>query len=516
MWGGPQRVCGIGGGRGGIGACPTGFPGTRASFISSNMNRTLLAVLLCSQLATAAPAYCADLPDLGEVSDASMSLADEARIGASAMRELAEENALIDDVEVISYLNWLGGRLASGAQIPGLHFTFFAVNDYAINAFAMPGGYVGVYAGLMLTAQSEGELASVIGHEMAHVTQRHMARMQASSSGSQLMVLAAILGAALAARSGNGDLAFGTLNAGIGLTVANQLSFSRDFEREADRVGMQYLASGGFDVRSMPQFFQRLQQADHFSDSNAYAFLRTHPVTSERISEAQNRAEAYPSVMRTDSTEFLLVREKLRLMHLDVPSAQSYYRTSLATGRYLNEGAQWYGLARTRLMAHDVPGARQALAQARAKLPPDPMLETLDADIARETRNWTAAAAIYRAALQRFPLNRALAVDEIANLIDSGAREAALARLRAGLEKDPGDAVLYRLQARIYADRDALRFHAAMGNALYFERRYEQALEQYQLASKAPGDDFYLRSSIEARSRELTKKVKEEKAAGKP
>ncbi|WP_028535792.1 M48 family metalloprotease [Paludibacterium yongneupense] len=479
------------------------------------MNRTLLAVLLCSHLLATVPCLAVDLPDLGEVSDASMSLADEARIGSTAMRELAEENALIDDVEIVSYLNWLGGRLASGAQIPGLHFTFFAVNDFSINAFAMPGGYVGVYAGLLLTAQSEGELASVIGHEMAHVTQRHMARMKASSSGSQLMVLAAILGAALAARSGNGDLAFGSLNAGFGASLANQLSFSRDFEREADRVGMQYLASAGFDVRSMPVFFQRLQQADHFSDSNAYAFLRTHPVTSERISEAQNRAEAYPSIMRTDSTEFLLVREKLRLMHLDQPSAQSYYRTSIASGRYLNEGAQWYGWARARLMGHDVAGARQALAQARAKLPDDPMLETLAADIAREGRNWAAAEAIYRTALQRFPLNRALAVDEISNLIDSGARDAALARIRVRLETNPADAVLYRLQARIYADRDALRFHAALGNALYFEGRYEQALEQYQLASKAPGDDFYLRSSIEARSRELEKKVKEEKAAAK-
>lgn len=460
-------------------------------------------------------ALYADLPDLGEISDATMTLADEARIGRNAMRALREEGAIIDDTEVTTYLQTVGGKLAAGAQIPNLKFTFFGVNDYGINAFAMPGGYIGVNAGLILTAQSEGELASVIGHEMAHVTQRHIARGQAANFPNQLIMLATLAAAVLASKAGGGQAVVGTLNAGMGLAMSNQLSFSRDFEREADRVGMQYLAAGGFDVRNMPMFFERMQQVNRFNDNNAYAFLRTHPVTSERISEAQNRAENYPVKMKADATEFLLVREKLRIANMNPQEALKYYDSALTRRLFLNEGAVWYGVARARLAGHDVAGARQAQANARRLLPQDPMLFSLSADIEREAGKLGAALEVYHQGLTAFPDNPALVQGELAALIDSGERTAALAKVRTRLDRYPEDPELYRLQARLYADKDALRYHAALGNAYYFDRRLESALEQYHLAAKAKGDDFYLRSSIEARTRELEKLLKDEKAKSK-
>jgi predicted Zn-dependent protease len=182
-----------------------------------------------------------------------LSMADEARLGRDFMRAMRDAGDVLDDAEVNDYINTLGHRLSASVRIPGLQLTYFVVNDKQINAFAMPGGYVGVNSGLVVATQSEGELASVVGHETAHVTQRHIARMQAESSAtSPLLLLGTVLAAVLASRAGGSQASIGTLSAGLGLQISNQLSFSRDFEREADRVGMQYLAQAGFDVRTMP------------------------------------------------------------------------------------------------------------------------------------------------------------------------------------------------------------------------------------------------------------------------
>jgi len=453
----------------------------------------------------------ADLPDLGDIAEATMSLADEARIGRDAMRAMRQEGLVSDDAELTQYIHRIGARLAGGAQNPQLRFTFFVANDPGINAFAMPGGYIGVNKGLILVTQSEGELASVLGHEMAHVSQRHLARMRANTAPNQLMLLGTLVAAALASRSGNSDMVFGSLYGGIGLTISTQLSFSRDFEREADRVGMQYLAAAGFDSREMPSFFQRLQQSEHLNGGDAYAFLRTHPVTSERISEAQNRSEETPVRMRASSTDYLLVREKIRSQIMEPTEALKYYQNALTRGLYLSRGATSYGLARVHMQLGHFSAARQALADAQRQLPPNPMLLGLEIEIERQAQHWSAALALYRSALQIYPNDSALADGEIDLLLLMGELKPAQAAIKQQQEITPDDPALYRLLARTYVDRDALRYHAALGNALYFEQWYEAALEQYHLASQASGDDFYLRSAIEARARELETILSEDK-----
>ena len=486
----------------------------RRCLFTPKMKKTLLASLLVMALSQPLLAY-ADLPalpDLGDISDSTLSIADEARIGRDFMRAMRDDGDVLDDAEVNDYINTLGHRLSASVRVPGLQLSYFVVNDKQINAFAMPGGYVGVNSGLVVATQSEGELASVVGHETAHITQRHIARMQAASSAtSPLLLLGTVLAAVLASRAGGSQASIGTLSAGLGLQISNQLSFSRDFEREADRVGMQYLAQAGFDVRAMPAFFQRLESANRYSDNNAYAFLRTHPVTSQRISEAQNRALEYPVKMKADSTAYLLVREKLRTMVLAPDEAVRYYQTMLDKGQYLNEGAMWYGMSRAQLASHQLAAARAALGKAEARLPADPILFGQQAAIAREAGDWGAALASLRRGQQAFKDSQPLQIAELDVLIDSGNRTAALALLRQLQGRYPNDAALYRREARLYADREPQRYHAALGNAFYFERRYEAALEQYQFASQAKGDDFYLRSSIEARMREVEKLLKEER-----
>ncbi|KIA81619.1 zinc metalloprotease [Chromobacterium piscinae] len=477
------------------------------------MKRRLLCALLASILAQPLSVR-ADLPDLGEVSDASLSLSDESRIGRNALRAMREAGDVLDDPEINSYLNDIGGKLSASVSLQGVRFTYFCVADTGINAFAMPGGYVGVNIGLILATQSEGELAGVLGHETAHVAQRHIARMQAANSAtSPLLLLGTIVAAALAAKAGSGEGAMGAVSAGMGLSISRQLAFSRDFEREADRIGMQYMSNAGYDVRNMASFFQRLEQASRYTDSAAYAFLRTHPVTVERISEAQNRALDYPVKMRADSTDYLLVREKLRNLTMTPEEAVAYYNSTLSRGLYLSEGANWYGLARAKLQQHDRAGAREALAKARAKLPNNPMLYGLEVEIARDGSDWAGAAKAARAGLEAFPRNAALQLAQLDVALDSGDRKTAQALLRPLLDSKRDDPALYRREAKLYADKDPLRYHAALGNAFYYEQRYNAAMEQYQLASKAKGDDFYLRSMVDARLREVSPLAKEERKA---
>ncbi|WP_174875028.1 M48 family metalloprotease [Vogesella oryzae] len=470
----------------------------------------LLTVLLLAW-PSCAPLAADNLPNLGTVAESAVPQAEENRVGRDILNSLQDDGEVIDDTEVNDYLGDLGGTLVSASQNTATAFSFFVVRDNSINAFALPGGVIGVHSGLLLATQSEGELASVLAHEISHVTQRHLARMSQSNSQSQLWVLAAILAGVVAgAHSSNSDVAFGAINAGVGIGASQQLSYSRDFEREADRMGMQYLVAAGFDARSMPAFFERLQQVQRHNDNNAFGFLRTHPLTQERISESQARAQAYPPRMRQDSSDFLLLREKLRVATLPGDEALRYYHTALAAGRYLSRGAALYGLVRAQLAQGNVREAQALWPQLKAALPPHPSLALLEGELQRAAGNPVAAASTLQRALELYPGRRALRLALIDTLLQDHRQAEARQAIDAALARYQDSPQLWRLAARSYGEADALRYHAALGNAFFYEQKFESARLQYQLASQALGDDFYLRSSIEARLNELTTKLKPE------
>ncbi|MFN4236159.1 MAG: M48 family metalloprotease [Vogesella sp.] len=467
-------------------------------------SRLVALATVCSLLWPAAPVASHDLPNLGTVAESALPQAEENRIGRDILRSLRDEGDVIDDAEVVSYLNDLGTTLAATAQAPQLQFNFFAVNDRSINAFALPGGVIGVHSGLLLSAQSEAEVAAVLAHEIAHVTQRHLARMQENQGRSQLWLLAAVLAGALAgARSSNSDATFAAINAGVGLSASQQLAYSRDFEREADRLGMQYLAAAGFDPRAMPAFFQRLQQEQRHNDNNSFGFLRTHPLTGERISESQARAQSYPLKMRANSQDFLLVREKLRIATLGPVDAIAYYRQALAAGRYLDKGAMLFGQARAWLAQGDAAAAGAALPAVQQTLGNHPSVWLLAGDVQRANGQLAAAVQTYQQAMQTWPARRGLRLALIDTLLQAGRAAEARQAIDQALQRYGDDPLLWRLAARSYGEADPLRYHAALGNAFFFEQKFDSARLQYQLASRAKGEDFYLRSAIEARLREL-------------
>ncbi|HVO90702.1 MAG TPA: M48 family metalloprotease, partial [Casimicrobiaceae bacterium] len=202
------------------------------------------------------------LPDLGDAVQSDFSPAQERKLGVTIVRELRASGGYMNDPEVNDYLNELGHRLLSVSKDARFDFEFFAVPDPQINAFALPGGFIGVHTGLILLAQSESELASVLAHEITHVTQHHIARAIAAQKDTMLMSLAGLALAILAARGGGrsgGDAAGAAVATSQALTLQNQLNFTRENEYEADRIGFQRLNAAGFDTSAMATFMERLQ-----------------------------------------------------------------------------------------------------------------------------------------------------------------------------------------------------------------------------------------------------------------
>jgi predicted Zn-dependent protease len=250
------------------------------------------------------------LPDLGDVSQAALTPQQERQIGQQSMMQIRASKQYLDDSEVNDYLNKLGDKLAENSPEPSLDFEFFAVNDYSVNAFALPGGFVGVNAGLILITQSESELASVLSHEISHVTQHHLARMIEAQRGSGLISMAAIAVAILAARTNPqaSEAAIASVQAG---NIQRQLNYTRGYEEEADRIGLQLLEKSGFNTHAMPEFLRRLQKSSRLLDGNTPNYMRTHPITSDRIAEIENRVRNEPYLLIPDSLDFQLVRTKL-------------------------------------------------------------------------------------------------------------------------------------------------------------------------------------------------------------
>jgi beta-barrel assembly-enhancing protease len=212
-----------------------------------------------------------NLPDLGDISQTVLTPQQEQRIAAQIMRDVYNSNEVLQDIEITDYIQALGRKLAASSSDKHQEFNFFVVNDNSINAFAMPGGVIGVHTGLIIGTNSESELASVLGHEIGHVTQRHLARMLASQQYDVFKNLAATALAILVSRS-NPQLANGAITAATASTVQKQLDYTREHEREADRVGLTILNDAGFDVRAMPAFFTTLQRGTRFVDGNAPSY----------------------------------------------------------------------------------------------------------------------------------------------------------------------------------------------------------------------------------------------------
>jgi beta-barrel assembly-enhancing protease len=377
--------------------------------VSALFRRTALAfgvALLAVAGARAAPPTGSDLPDIGTPADSLLTPQDEYQIGTMIVRSMRESGVILDDPEVGDYIQSLGARLAAHAQEGTAKFTFMVMKDTSIQAFALPGGFVVVYSGLILASKSESELAGVLAHEISHVTQRHIVRSVQNQGRSSLVATAAMLAAILlGAVSGNANVGMAGAVVGQGAAIQHQLNFSRENEFEADRVGIGVMAAAGYDPNAMASFFDTMARRTPYAGQNAkiLEFLQTHPVTSARIAEAKARASTYPIVRPVDTTGYQLTREKLRVLAMPVEADPHEAYADAATAEKVVSDYRLYGralalipsktpaeavpilrelvtrhpdiieyhsaLGQALLAAGDLDGSRQALEQAMTLFP---------------------------------------------------------------------------------------------------------------------------------------------------
>lgn len=476
--------------------------------VYSFMNRSMIITLLIIISWPLNLIRAADivLPEIGDSAGALISPQQEYQIGQSFFWRLQQSVDLIDDPEVNSYLQALGYRLVTNSDSPSLKFTFFMVPATSVNAFAAPGGFIGVHSGLFLTSQSEDEVASVLAHEIAHITQRHLLRSFEKSKQVNVAVLAGLVVAALL---GAGDItagsaAFLAVQAG---GVQAQIDFTRAHESEADNLGMLTLVRSGFDAQAMPTFFERLQQASRFYTGNAVPeFLRTHPVTVSRIADARGRAASY-SLKRqlSDTLQFYLVREKLRVLTTsDLAELTRQYLQALETGNSLNEQATKYGYSLALMAGGEYTKARSILGPLIQQDNERLSYQLAMADVEMLVGRLPAALAIYAENQRLYPDDEALSLKQVTALLQASQPEKAIVILERQLELGRPLRAVYRLLAQAKGDMgDKSQSHSWLAEYYYISGRLEQAADQLRLAAEfAKRDEFQL-AKISSRLREV-------------
>ena len=470
------------------------------------MQKILLSALLLLPLALNADG----LPDLGDVAQTMVSPQMERQIGEQSMFQIRASDSYLDDPELTDYLNRLGDRLVANSSEPSQPFEFFVINDNAINAFALPGGFIGVNTGLLLLAQTESELASVLSHEISHVTQHHLARMVSGQKYDSLAAMATVAVAILAARN-NPQAANAAIVGAQGGAMQRQLNFTREYEKEADRIGLGILEKSGLDTRAMPAFFDRLQKATQIQEGDTPSYLRTHPVTTERVADVDNRVQQLPFHLVPDSFDFQLMRARVNALQKSPQEALAYFRSALGEQRFGNPVAQRYGLVLALLHNKQEALATQEFATLYQQAPHNASIEALAGQIKRLDKQDKDILAFYRKALKQFPGHHALIYDYAEALLQEHQYTDALKLLDEQVNQNGNDPKLYELQARTYAALGRPQEeHHVLSYYLILHGDLRGAIEQLELAKRA-GNDYYQLSTIETELKQYREIIESQK-----
>ncbi|OAI13627.1 peptidase M48 Ste24p [Methylomonas lenta] len=437
------------------------------------------------------------LPDMGDSSGALISPAEEKEFGAAFFRNLHSQTEISQDLEIQQYIQSIGRQLATNSDNPSTPFYFFVVMDPDINAFAGPGGYIGVNSGLILLTEAESELASVMAHEIGHVTQRHLYRQIEAASKMSIPIVAATLAAILIGTQSPqmGQAALMAVQAG---SVQFQINFTRDNEKEADRVGMQTLANSSFDPRSMPTFFERLQQSTRYYGKGVPEFLRTHPVSESRIADTRGRAETFPYRQYPDSMGYLLTKAKLYVLATaNKDAAIKHFSTLEQQGTDEQRAIARYGMGLIYLQNLQYPAASEIFQKLLEKYPNQPQYIAALARTAMESRDYNKANQLFARAAQSFPSNDAIKIEYTRCLLKSGKPEQAK-QVLLGLPNDQKERAFYfQLLAQIYADlNQAGESHRYMAEYYYASGQTEDAIMQIRLATQEKNLSYQLQAIL--------------------
>ena len=482
---------------------------------SGGLVRLVAFLFLCSSLLPAGHADEIRLPEIGDPSGNLLNPTEEQRLGQAFMRSIRAIQPVITDPLLNAYIQNLGGKLAGNSNQPGRPFHFFLIKDPQINAFAGPGGYIGVYTGLITTTESESELASVVAHEIAHVTQNHLVRrfdavQRMSLPMTALAAAAMVLGAA-AGNAAAGVAAASGLQAAMAQT---EINFTRANEEEADNIGIQTLAKTGFDPQAMPTFFERMGLSTRlYDDGKLPEFLRTHPVTSNRIADARGRAGTYPYRQYPDSLEYHLLRTTLKGDQFENPQqAVVFFRGTIKERRFRNEEAERYGYARALIADKQYQAASQQIDLLLRKRPEHIAYIALQALLLKEQGDPEQALQVHTDGLELYPGSYPLTIYCTELLLIQGQADAALKLLESQIRGMPGEARLYKLSARAAGmlGKDNLG-HQYLAEYYYLNGALEPAIRQLQIALRDNGISDYRNAQMSARLHELEQEMAEMK-----
>ncbi len=479
----------------------------------ANALKKLLIVFLSAllPLQTFAQGAGNDLPDIGSPASSTLTIDDEFRIGLQVMRQLRDEGQIIEDPEATEYLQALGSRIVAQATGDSAQrFSFFFVRDNTINAFALPGGFIGINYGLVLATRNEAQLAGVLAHEIAHVTQRHIARRVRSQGRQSIATVAAILASILVgAATGSSDAAMGGIAMAQGAAMQQSINFTRSNENEADRVGMGFLASAGFDPYGMPDFFETMGRRTAISTSsnsrNALPeILQSHPVTTNRIAESRARAAQFKDLKQNaESVSYLLTRERLRVLGTPVEDNVRRYYSERREQQDQTVGER-YGEALASYESGNSRAALDALSELARQFPQLPMLQSTLGQALMSSGATDEALATFRRALDLSPRNIPLTMRYAESLLKAGQAKAA-------------HAVLLDLFNNVAPTPEQIRFTALAassagdsGDAAYYMSEYHistgnlpLSVAQLEMALAAPNITVVQRSRYQARLDEV-------------
>lgn len=477
--------------------------------------QSILLGLLLFSVRTNAEVSSLDLPTLGDSTGTLFSPEYERRLGQAFLSQIRQQANIIDDPEIETYIRSIGYRLVSHSDKNTQQFTFFIINDPAINAFSAPGGIVGINSGTVLTSSTESELAAVIAHEIAHVTQKHMARSMEMQSRMSIPMMAAMLGAIILA-SQNPEAGQAAIVATQGASAQMQINFTRSNEQEADRIGIQLLERAEFNPMGMPDFFEKLM-ADSRYQGQAPEFLRSHPLTSNRIADSRARVETYPHDQQFhESRNYNYIKAKLRVLLAREPlNASKYFQQKLEADRYGDNSAYYtYGLALAQTETGDYDQAREALMRLLASDPENTFYTLALAALDVRESNYAGAFKIYENALKIYPDYRPVVFSYARALLEDNKPEKARDILRNYGKYYEPDMIYYEYLTRAEGEAGN-KIESGMASAEYYYLAGETnvAIDQIRhlLNSHDPKPDYYQRERLQDRLVFMERELKIEK-----
>jgi predicted Zn-dependent protease len=464
-----------------------------------NFLRPTLLTIACL---LAMPSSADDLPSLGDASSAVVSPQQEHDLGRAWLSLLRSEVAQLNDPQLKDYVETSVYRLAETSQVQDHRLEFILINTPEINAFAAPGGIIGVNGGLFLHAESEGEYAAVLAHELAHLSQRHFARGVQAQQRMQVPVMAAMLAGIVLAAAGAGDAGIATIAGTQAAAIQEQARFSRQNEAEADRIGILNLEKAGYDPRNMPTMFERLARQYRY-DRKPPEFLMSHPVTESRIADTRNRAEQSKPGGKEDSPQYQLMRARVALIYEETPGmAAKRFRAQL-TDNPKSDAAR-YGLALAQTKAGQLNEARESLKPLLDKAPTDITYNLAQIELDITNNRLPDAQQRVERMLSIYPDNYPLIQERADVLLKQNRAPEAQKVLEKLVKSRPDDPDVWYMVAETRGlSGDTIGLHQARAEYFALVGDFKQAIQQLDFAKRRANNNFQLASRIDARQQEI-------------